>query len=1197
MAFQWQSKTGQATTGVEDMVLLSKVTDSQIVENLYKRYNADLIYTYIGPVLIALNPYKSLNYFTEKEIELYHGSAAHENAPHIYAVAESMFQHMLTDEENQCCIISGESGSGKTESSKLLMGYIAAVSGKGGSQVEETKRIILESNPLLEAFGNAKTLRNNNSSRFGKYFEINFTRGGQPFGGNISNFLLEKSRVVSIKPGERNFHIFYQLLKGSNQQEKQQYALAAPDYFQYLVQSKTYDVDHVDDAADFAEVKTAMGVCGISQQEQVALLQITAGVLHLGNIQFYEQGNVAVVSDPNALQYPAYLLGIDAETLRAKLTSRLMTTGGKQSALDVTLNVQQANNSRDALAKALYSRMFDWIIQAVNKAIDKNHTKDKVLSLGVLDIYGFEIFEKNGFEQLCINYVNEKLQQVFIELTLKSEQEEYVKEGIQWTPIEYFNNKVVVDLIEGKRPAGIMPILDDICLQLHAVTDGADEKFVQKLDTTIGSHQHYNGAGRVFMVKHYAGSVTYDCHGFCEANKDTLYRDLILLMQMTNNPFIRNLFPEDVAADDKKRPTTAGFKIRNQGNNLVETLMKCTPSYVRCIKPNEKKKPKDWESNRVEHQVRYLNLRENINVRRAGFCYRNIYEKFLRRYAILTPQTFPHWNGNPADGVQLILRSSGLAQNQWQLGRTKIFIKAPESLFMLEELRERQYDQYARTIQRAYRRYKSRKFYLEAKKKMLSLFVGRKERRRITLNREYIGDYLDTISNPVIKMLVGKATILYCNSVLKYDRRWKPYDRDLVLTDQHLFIIGLEKIASGPEKGNMQKVVKRKLPIESIFAVSVTTLSDNFVVVHVKDEYDNVFEDVFKTELVTVMADTYQKRVGRPLPIQFQDTIQYSVKKTTWDRGGQRTLTAVYDQKGGAVVKVVSNSSSSTTVGVPPGLPRDSQPQVRMQQQQFRSTQAQRGPAPQRPAMNVSSYNAPAIPAPVVNGGGGGGMPQMPQQMRPQLPTSRPPAVAVAAPASQAHYRPPAGLHAPPPASLPSRPPMQIPQQQGGAVRKNSAAQMGMGGIAIQSLPSLAPPQSGAVRPSMPPQNAPSFGRPAPANMNASFGRPPVGNVGAGMQQQQQFQQQQQYQQQQQLGQSMNGLGVKNRPPPPAVAPPKPKQMQYKALYTYQAKEADELGFNVGDVITIINKDNEGWWTGLANGRKGLVPSNYVSPM
>ena len=509
--------------------------------------------------------------------------------------------------------------------------------------------------------------------------------------------------------------------------------------------------------------------------------------------------------------------------------------------------------------------MFDWIVQAVNRAIHQHQTKtDNPLSLGVLDIYGFEIFEKNGFEQLCINYVNERLQQVFIELTLKSEQEEYVREGIQWTPIQYFNNKIVCELIDGKRPAGVMAVLDDICVQLHAQTDGADDKFLQKMQMAVGQHQHLNVSNKYFVVKHYAGSVTYDSDGFCEANKDTLFKDLILLAQSTSNPFIRNLFPEDVSVDDKKRPTTAGFKIRNQSNDLVEKLMKCTPSYIRCIKPNDKKSPRVFDSGRVEHQVRYLNLRENINVRRAGFCYRNTFEKFLRRYAIITPETFPHWRGSVTDGVVHILNVSGMDQSQWQLGRTKIFIKAPESLFMLEELRERKYDYFTRKIQRAYRRYRARRYYLECKKKMVNMFHGKKERRRMTLNREYIGDYLNIVGNPVLKSLVGKnQNILYCNIVRKYDRRWKFQERESIVTDQAWYLIGAEKISDGPDKGKLQKVVKRQIPLEHLTSVTLSTLADDFVVLQVQNDYDNVFEDVFKSEFVTVLADCFEKKCHR----------------------------------------------------------------------------------------------------------------------------------------------------------------------------------------------------------------------------------------------------------------------------------------------------------------------------------------------
>lgn len=428
--YHWQSQNVKQS-GVDDMVLLSKITEDAIVENLKKRYMDDYIFTYIGPVLISVNPFKQMPYFTDREVELYQGAAQYENPPHIYALTDNMYRNMMIDGENQCVIISGESGAGKTVAAKYIMGYISKVSG-GGSKVQHVKDIILQSNPLLEAFGNAKTVRNNNSSRFGKYFEIQFSRGGEPDGGKISNFLLEKSRVVSQNENERNFHIYYQLIEGTNAQQKEGLGIMTPDYYYYLNQSGTYKVDGTNDSKDFNETMEAMQVVGIPGDIQAQVLQIIAGILHLGNISFIEAGNYGQVESTDLLAFPAYLLGIDHSRLQDKLTSRKMDSkwGGKSESINVTLNQEQATYTRDALAKALYARLFDYLVESINKAIQKPHEE---FSVGVLDIYGFEIFQRNGFEQFCINFVNEKLQQIFIELTLKAEQEEYVQEGIKWT--------------------------------------------------------------------------------------------------------------------------------------------------------------------------------------------------------------------------------------------------------------------------------------------------------------------------------------------------------------------------------------------------------------------------------------------------------------------------------------------------------------------------------------------------------------------------------------------------------------------------------------------------------------------------------------------------------------------------------------------------------------------------------------------
>ncbi|XP_012865393.1 PREDICTED: unconventional myosin-Ie [Dipodomys ordii] len=877
--YHWQSHNVKHS-GVDDMVLLSKITESSIVENLKKRYMDDYIFTYIGSVLISVNPFKQMPYFGEKEIEMYQGAAQYENPPHIYALADSMYRNMIIDRENQCVIISGESGAGKTVAAKYIMSYVSRVSG-GGPKVQHVKDIILQSNPLLEAFGNAKTVRNNNSSRFGKYFEIQFSPGGEPDGGKISNFLLEKSRVVMRNPGERSFHIFYQ---------------------------------------------HAMNVIGIFAEEQTLVLQIVAGILHLGNISFKEVGNYAAVESEEFLAFPAYLLGINQERLKEKLTSRQMDSkwGGKSESIHVTLNVEQACYTRDALAKALHARVFDFLVDSINKAMEKDHEE---YNIGVLDIYGFEIFQKNGFEQFCINFVNEKLQQIFIELTLKAEQEEYVQEGIRWTPIEYFNNKIVCDLIENKvNPPGIMSILDDVCATMHAVGEGADQTLLQKLQMQIGSHEHFNSWNQGFIIHHYAGKVSYDMDGFCERNRDVLFMDLIELMQSSELPFIKSLFPENLQADKKGRPTTAGSKIKKQANDLVSTLMKCTPHYIRCIKPNETKKPKDWEESRVKHQVEYLGLKENIRVRRAGYAYRRIFQKFLQRYAILTKATWPTWRGDEKQGVLHLLHSVNMDSDQFQLGKSKVFIKAPESLFLLEEMRERKYDGYARVIQKSWRKFVARKKYVQMREEASDLLLNKKERRRNSINRNFIGDYIGMEEHPELQQFVGKREkIDFADTVTKYDRRFKSVKRDLLLTPKCMYLIGREKVKQGPDKGLVKEVLKRKIEMERILSVSLSTMQDDIFILH-EQEYDSLLESVFKTEFLSLLAKRYEEKTQKQLPLKFSNTLELKLKKENWgpwSAGGSRQ---VQFHQGFGDLAILKPSNKVLQVSIGPGLPKNSRP-------------------------------------------------------------------------------------------------------------------------------------------------------------------------------------------------------------------------------------------------------------------------------
>eukprot|EP00002_Diphylleia_rotans_P012413 TRINITY_DN2428_c0_g1_i1.p1 TRINITY_DN2428_c0_g1~~TRINITY_DN2428_c0_g1_i1.p1 ORF type:complete len:1093 (+),score=254.33 TRINITY_DN2428_c0_g1_i1:94-3372(+) len=886
--------------GVDDMTLLAKLKNEEISSNLRLRHQHGIIYTYIGPVLISVNPFRNLDIYSDEILREYGNRSRTEMPPHVYAISEESYRNMMNEQEHQCIIISGESGAGKTEAAKKIVHYISEISGKS-SGVDKIKQVMMESNPVLEGFGNAKTLRNNNSSRFGKYFVIGFDKQGNPCGGKITTYLLEKSRVVYQAEGERNYHIFYQFARGHHILGSKDYEVLPPEQYFYTNQSGCMNVDGMDDVKEFKDTVRAMNVIGITAEEQKAVFRCIAAILWLGNIKFIEENSVSQIQDKKVLAYVAFLIGVDAVILERALISRLVETkrgGNRSSSYNVPLNAIQAGASRDALAKAIYDRLFLWLIERINRAMVSTSTH---LTIGVLDIYGFEIFKKNGFEQLCINYVNEKLQQLFIELTLKQEQEEYVREGIKWTPIQYFNNKVVCDLIEGKKPPGVFAILDDACSTAHAEAEGADRNLVQRLGA-CSSHPHFNLRANAFCVKHYAGDVVYDIEGMTGKNKDTLFNDLLEVTQMSNIPFLVALFPDKIDPDSRKKPTTAGHKIRESAQALFDTLIKCQPHYIRCIKPNDEKRSDLFDEQRVGHQVKYLGLLENIRVRRAGFAYRAPFEKFLKRFYLLSTQTSYAgefiWKGDGPSGTRVILTECGIDPAEWQMGSTKVFIRHPETLDALEDMKEKYwhnmaariqrayrnliefYNRCASVIQNAYRSWKALRPNLEMRNSSTPLLQGKKERRRFSLisNRRFYGDYLHAKANPAIFQAIGAHLsanpVIFsfrCESLTQRTlRSTKLSARTIVVTRKSVIL--LKAVREGQV---ISYQVDREVALSSITGVSLSCNQDDYIVLHVANDADIVLDCDFKTELTTILYT----QLSKSLPVKFSNKIEYKKKK------------------------------------------------------------------------------------------------------------------------------------------------------------------------------------------------------------------------------------------------------------------------------------------------------------------------------
>eukprot|EP01064_Diplonema_japonicum_P024088 TRINITY_DN3456_c0_g4_i1.p1 TRINITY_DN3456_c0_g4~~TRINITY_DN3456_c0_g4_i1.p1 ORF type:complete len:1178 (+),score=358.28 TRINITY_DN3456_c0_g4_i1:37-3534(+) len=899
----------QAVAGVDDLVLLPSLTVKAIAENLKERLAKEQIYTYVGNVLISVNPFTRIrDCYSVQKIKYYKNHARSSTNPHIFALAANTLSNMVSEEENQCVIISGESGAGKTEASKQIMAYIAEVSPKS-DDMDKVKKVMLDSNPVLEAFGNAKTVRNDNSSRFGKFMEVYFDIRGGPSGGYIRNFLLEKSRVAFQGKGDRNFHIFYQLCVGADDGMRRRLRLKDPS--QHIITSQGGELVRpgVSDADEFKETCDAMDALGIEKSERESVFRMIAAIIHLGDCKFEKSGDVCVISTRESLENAADLLEIDAELLERAVTWKTLEISGDVT--NVQLDMQQCKEVRDALMKSIYSKIFDWVVAEVNKAFD---TKETTLMIGILDIYGFEIFEKNGFEQFCINYVNEKLQQIFIELTLKVEQEEYEKERIKWETIKYFNNKIVCDLIEGTRnPIGLFALMDDVCAKMHKEEASvADIKMLETFDQSpeVSRNQHYRRMNTMFQIRHYAGDVQYSSSGFTQKNKDLLAKDLLKVVIQSDDKLLRRFYAteadfleEDGGGSPKagRRQPTAGGRIRTQAADLVNTLKKCTPHYIRCIKPNDTRSALGFVDERVNGQVTYLGLLENVRVRRAGFSYRQHFDKFLKRFKFINPATFPRpFRGDDKSACQTILsQCTTLGADTWQLGETKVFIRQPQHLFHLEDLRESAFGKIAGKVQKGWKIYKGGREMLLFKQSLTQkIQQANKKRRAGSVFRVWKGDYMDyhdKVKNGKVQDIVnymppcqwqavdaGNGTSYYYNAVTQATQWHRPPEMDMdevenkvlyaekilrvanhataqqayehiVVTEKDIFLIeDVNELITPPSLEPPTKkipdpppmyppywiqhtVCKKKLPLQYLRQMSMSLQADGFLTLHFYD--------------------------------------------------------------------------------------------------------------------------------------------------------------------------------------------------------------------------------------------------------------------------------------------------------------------------------------------------------------------------
>ncbi|KAM4706763.1 unconventional myosin-Vb-like [Discoglossus pictus] len=775
--------------GENDLTELSYLHEAAVLNSLRVRFlQGNNIYTYCGIVLVAVNPYEQLPIYGEDVIAAYSGKCRGELDPHIFAVAEEAYTQMARDGRNQSIIISGESGAGKTMSAKYVVRYFASV---GGACVDKNvEERVLASNPIMEAIGNAKTTRNDNSSRFGKYVEIGFSANYQIVGAGMRTYLLEKSRVTFQADAERNYHIFYQLCACSSQPELQALQLAEASHFNYTNQGGSISVEGLSDSGNLQRTRKAFSQLGFSSLEQFEIFRILSAILHLGNVAILEHGTDSCYVEADDLHLDTFccLIGVEYSQMAHWLCHRKLVT-----VTEIFVNPMsqsQAITNRDAIAKHMYGRLFHWIVKRVNEALRDGYPRHSFI--GVLDIYGFETFKVNSFEQFCINYANEKLQQQFNWHVFQLEQADYIQEQIPWTLVDFCDNQQCIDLIEGKL--GILDLLDEEC----KMPRGSDQSWALKMYERHLHSPHFRKpplSQLAFIVLHFADKVEYSCSGFLEKNRDSIYEEPIKILRAATSDLISELFQDcskdlqgssgiDNRARDRvtvrpaRRPLsnpkrenrrTIGYQFRASLQQLTMVLDSTNPHYVRCIKPNDHKKPFLFDPQRAVQQLRSCGVLETIRISAAGYPSRWTYKEFFSRYRLLTGPELPH--ANMKESCQQALQKLILDSSLYQLGNTKVFFCAGQ-VAHLERMRARRLLEACISLQRRLRGWVARKQYLRLRQSALTLQAytrGMLARRLLLLLRR---NRAAIILQAQHRMITARHHFLYMRKSVKTLQRY-----------------------------------------------------------------------------------------------------------------------------------------------------------------------------------------------------------------------------------------------------------------------------------------------------------------------------------------------------------------------------------------------------------------------------------------